>query len=173
MLAIRNALLIFFFTLMAWSAVGIVKARLALRTSPKSHERAIEYCMTWDIMFVGLSCVQVACLLGPSVGSSLLALATVVLMNVIVQPLHILVLYLCIGNLRVALRGRIAYAGKAVPEADLEKYSREERRALFRHRVLSSTFGLLLFGGLSAACIWPLFQLVFEPPTPNQGEIAK
>lgn len=158
---------------MAWSAVGIVKARLALRTSPKSHERAIEYCMTWDIMFVGLSCVQVACLLGPSVGSSLLALATVVLMNVIVQPLHILVLYLCIGNLRVALRGRIAYAGKAVPEADLEKYSREERRALFRHRVLSSTFGLLLFGGLSAACIWPLFQLVFEPPTPNQGEIAK
>jgi hypothetical protein len=152
-------MLIFHFTVLGWSAVAAVKDLLALRRSPKSSEAAIRYFLTWELLFVYWSCIGVADLL-PSVGLSFVVLATVALMNVIVQPFSVLVCYSCISNLIVALMaGRIPYAGIAIPEATLQKYSETERRALFRHRLLISAVGLLVFGWGSFACLCPLLQL--------------
>jgi hypothetical protein len=83
-------------------------------------------------------------------------------MNVIVQPISLLVCYLSIRNLALAVKGRIGYAGKGVPESDLQKYSDTERRALLRHCVLVSATGLLMFGSASFACVWPLLLLAVE-----------
>lgn len=101
-----------------------------------------------------LCCMGVSSGLAEQVATSTLAWLTVVLMNLLTQPLWLLICYAGMRKIALGLSDRVCIAWREVPEARLR--NRQGRRALARFCVLQG-MTILPFGFLgSLATAWPL-----------------
>jgi hypothetical protein len=101
---------------------------------------------------------------GLYVGSSLLALAVVVVLNLVAQPVALLVCWTAVRKLRLGLCGCVAYAWKRIPESTLADVPAPTRRALALHCVFQGLVTLPIGVAISLAFAAPLLQLAETVP---------
>jgi hypothetical protein len=78
---------------------------------------------------------------------------TLVVINLLVQPVCGLMLLGCGHQFIMGMRGHLACRFRIVPRevSDATTY-----RRMVRSRAITSLLGVVFFGGLSAICLWPL-----------------
>jgi hypothetical protein len=76
-----------------------------------------------------------------------------VLVNLVLQPVCLLAIAGCLHQLGHGLHGRLTYAFDVIPQGEM---AADRYRELVHCRVGESLFLILVFGGMSCACIWPL-----------------
>ena len=109
-----------------------------------------------------LCCVGVAIGLADQVRTSWLALLTVILMNVLAQPLWLLMLFTGCRKIVLGLGGRVGYAWRAVPEEQVQSLPADERLSLQRYCICQGLVVLPLAGSMSLACVWPLLLAITD-----------
>ncbi len=138
------------------SVAGLAKAVLLARQFPTS--RFISGWLGALSLLAGLpACVGVCLSLSPLAETSALALSVVVLVNMLAQPLLLLMVYMACRKIFLGLTGRIGYGSRAIPEEELQDISAEERLSLQRYCIVQGLVLLPVAALLSAACATPLF----------------
>jgi hypothetical protein len=117
-----------------------------------------------------ICCLGLVLVAGPHVESSWLALAVILAVNLIMQPVALLACWMGLRAIGLGLCGCISYGGRRVPVAELADLSASGRRGRLLYCVCKGMFFVLFFGAwLSVVCGWPLLQLAFAlpPDLPN------
>jgi hypothetical protein len=142
------------------SARSMVRALKRLRRSPDDRVARFEY--GWQATFAlfnGLAIgMSVALLLVLQTGPSGVALAGVVLVNLLVQPIALLFCWVGFRKVSLGLFGRTAYAWRRVPDSELAGLSRSERRGLAWFSVSQGVVALAFGGAMSIGCAGLLVQ---------------
>jgi hypothetical protein len=112
-------------------------------------------------MLIGLvCCVWLVCVLAEHAPSSWLAFGGAVAVNLLIQPLALLMRWSATRKIVLGLCGHLVYAGQRVPEEELADMAPSERRSLTWYFVIQG-FVLLLIGvATSLGCAWPLVRAV-------------
>ena len=109
-------------------------------------------------ILVGLaSGLDLALVLGPYISSSWLAAAAVGAVNLLVQPVSLLLCWTGVRKIALGVCWHIGYAWVRIPENRLTGSS-SERRALSLYCVLQGVIALALGAILGVGCAWPLVQ---------------
>jgi hypothetical protein len=151
------ALLTLFFALLILSLIGVARALWIGRYFPDDPGRRWESGWLGAFSLFGLlgGCVGLAGLLAPLIDSSSLAFAAVLILNLLAQPILLLLCFTSLRKILSGLRGRICYAGVEIPDAEWQQWSADLRRWAPWYGILQGV-GLLVFGWLSFVLFAPL-----------------
>jgi hypothetical protein len=113
-------------------ARSAVRAARRLRRSPHDRRARFEYGWegTFALQFGLATCMSTAVLLGQQTGSSWLAPAGVLIVNLLVQPVAVLFCWAGVRKIALGLFGQVAFAWRRVPESELSGLLPSERRGL-------------------------------------------
>ena len=142
------------------SVAALVSATLQLRRAP--DDSGVRFGAGWQGAYALLMgptcCVMVVGGLAQQVRTSWLALLTVILMNVLAQPVWLLMAFAGFRKIVLGLTGRMGYAWRAVPEEELGDLPPGERRSLQLYCIVQGLVILPLGGFMSLACAVPLLS---------------
>ena len=148
------------------SARSMARALNRLRRSP--DDRMARFESGWQGTFTVLnglaSSLCVAVLLVDLAGPSGLALAGVVIVNLLVQPVALLVCWVGVRKVALGLSGRLAYAWRLVPESELTGLRHSERRRLAWFCVFQGGMALAFGALLVVSCAGLLIQAASPVP---------
>jgi len=145
-----------------FSGRSAVRASQRLRRSP--HDRVARFEYAWEgtfaLLFSLASCMSIALVLVLQARSSWLALAGMLIVNLLVQPLAVLFCWAGVRKVTLGLFGQVAYAWRRVPESELASLLPSERRGLAWFCVFQGVVGLVLGAAMGASCAWLFVRVV-------------
>jgi hypothetical protein len=152
---------VYFFVCAVWAAVSVVlfasivlSVRRRRRANQSHSERMV--CLAGLAMCTGMPALTGMELTSVEIWpSSAFSWSVAVLVNVLLQPVFLLVMKGVLLNLSAAFRGQVAYAGRVVPE--LSNLPPRERRRWLWDRTISGMVMMALFAAWSFACLSPFF----------------
>ena len=142
------------------SARSMVQALNRLRRSP--DDRIARFAYGWQGTFTVLhglaSSMSLAILLVSQAGPSGLALAGVIIANLLAQPVALLLCWVGVRKIALGSFGRLAYAWRLIPESEVAGLSHPERRRLAWFCVFQGSVALAFGVSLGASCAGLLIQ---------------
>ncbi|MCI0640753.1 MAG: hypothetical protein L0Y72_28835 [Gemmataceae bacterium] len=142
------------------AAVLVVLSAVRLRRAP--HDRLVRFSYGWlatmGLLFGLCCCMGLVAALADRIASSPVALAVLIVVNFLAQPVAAVFIVGGISKLNLGLRGHVAVAWRRVPDEHLADTSPDERRWLARFCVFQGIIVLLFGMGLSYACAWPFLH---------------
>jgi hypothetical protein len=147
----------------ALSLAALVVSIVRLRRAP--DDPGVRFGCVWlgalALLAGPLCCIGVAHGLAGQVSTSRLAMLAVILVNVLAQPVWLLVGYASCRKGVLGLTGRVAYGWRGtIPEDQLRDLPPAKRRSLQRYCITQGLFVLPLAASMSLACVWPLLPLL-------------
>ena len=145
---------------------AVVLSVVRIRRAPGDHVARFGYgwLATWSILVGLCCCVGLVSALVDRVPSSPVAVAVIVAVNLLVQPIAGVFIISGFRKLSLGLRGRLAVAWRRVPDEQLAGLNRSERRQLAWYCVAQGVLVLPLGVGLSYSCGWPLVHWALAEP---------
>jgi hypothetical protein len=144
------------------SASAMVRALRRLRRSPDDRMARFEY--GWEGTFALLSglasAMSLALILASRAGSSGLALAGVCLVNLLVQPLALLICWVGVRKIVLGIFGQVAYAWRRVPASELASLRQSERRGLAWYCIFQGVILVAWGTAMSVGCAGLLIQAI-------------
>jgi hypothetical protein len=138
----------------------MVRALNRLRRSSEDKMARFEY--GWQGVFAlcnGIaSGMSLALVLVSQARPSGLALAVVVIVNLLVQPIALLFCWVGVRKVALGLFGQVAYAWRRIPESELAGLSRSERCGLAWFCVFQGMVVLAFGSAISVGCAGLLVQ---------------
>ena len=147
---------------LAVSLAFLVIAGIRLRRSPE--DPIVRFTYGWLGVFALNSalvcCIGLAWLPADYAGMSGMAILSMIIANILAQPIAVLFLWAGVRKLMLGLCGNVAYAWSRIPEEQLAGLSAQKRSALARYCVVQGVLGLVMGGAIGAGCAWPLVRAV-------------
>lgn len=106
-----------------------------------------------------LSCTGIAALLAQFGIGSPAGVAAAVALNLVIQPVALLICWSGVRKITLGLRGRIAYAWREIPESELAELPPVERRQLSWYCIFQGVVVLPIGVFFSVGCASPLVRL--------------
>jgi hypothetical protein len=97
--------------------------------------------------------------------ASVAGVAAAVALNVVLQPVGLLFCWTGVRKIALGVRGRVAYAWRLVPEAELADLPPADRRGLARFCVLQGVIALLFGAAISIGVASPLVHWFIAEPS--------
>jgi hypothetical protein len=148
-----------FFSLMILLAASMLftSIRRMRRSEDKRGDRFLNgWLGALALMFGPLACTGMSLSLTEHVYSSGLALAVVILMNLLAQPVWLMFCVIGFRKITLALSGRIGYAWRAIPEEELVDVTPADRRMVLRYCIAQGAVVGPFGAAMSIACACPL-----------------
>ena len=160
--------------LVVWTR-SMVRSLHRIRRSP--DDRLARWVYGWEGTFALLNglatCMSLALILVLTTGSSGLALAGVVTVNLLVQPVAILFCRAGVRKVTLGLSGQVAYAWRRVAESELAGLSPSERRGLAWFCAFQGVVALAFGAAISVGCAGLLVQSVLAFQEPSESAIGR
>jgi hypothetical protein len=142
-----------------WLLVRALREERVARTLRQPPRPGLRFTISYAGSFGLVSAIGALIMIGILAASAEGAwrLVPLVLVNMIIQPLCILMLASGAHNLWHALRGRVTYAFRIIPA---ESIPPERQRDLMKYRMVQSIVGIVFASALGCSMLWVLLGAI-------------